>query len=260
MKKRLLATLTCICILTFSFSSYANDEFDSINPDELTKEELSDSFIDLRDTYNILFDLYSQELMNNGTNVAGSTINDIQQLSDEELENLINDAQKELDNRKKSISVESSGDFGNWIVKYFVDEFNLPTDQAYITYNTLFTGTFSNSATSDSLLHARLLIDEYVAIMLYEYGDQQVTAYSSADYNIIMLDKNGNKTQIVGVMHDNGDRVIITRDYTQTVLDALIAGGEISFYLAEKDHSITNYLFTIPDATGFDNAYNSIAF
>lgn len=184
-----------------------------------------------------------------------------QQLSDDDLQYVIDNAQNELDSRIDNLATEANDeDFGNWDVKYYVDQFNLPTDEAYISYNDLFTGTFSNSATSDSLLYAKLLIDEDITIMLYEYGSQQVTAYSSTDYNIIMLDENGNKTQLVGVMHDNGDRVIITRDYTQTVLDALKAGGEISFYLAEKDHSITNYLFTIPDATGFDNAYNSIGF
>ena len=183
------------------------------------------------------------------------------QLSDDDLQYIIDNAQKELDSRKNLSSAETDNeDFGNWKINYYVDQFDLPTDEAYISYNTSFNGIFSNSATTDSLLSAKLLIDDRIAIMLYEYGDQKVTSYSDTDYTIYMLDSSDNKTYIAGTMYENSDRIFIHTSYMDLILDALKEGGEISFYLEQKDRSIVNYLFMIPDASGFDKVYNSLDF
>lgn len=58
-----------------------------------------------------------------------------------------------------------------WILKYYVDEFNQPTNEWYVTSKYLFTGVFSNSATTNSLLYANIMVDaDGTSIVLYEYG------------------------------------------------------------------------------------------
>lgn len=49
--------------------------------------------------------------------------------------------------------------FGAWTVKHYVDEFNDPTSQKYITTKSLISGTFSNTATTNSKLTAKILVD-----------------------------------------------------------------------------------------------------
>lgn len=182
----------------------------------------------------------------------------IPKCSDLELEALITVMQDELENRQESDENGDVADDKSWVLKYYVDEFDQPTESAYITYSDLLVGTFSNSATSDSSLYAKMLIDQSIAIMLYEYGNSQVTSYSDTDYNIIMRDSSGNKTPIAGTMYENGDRIFIDSLYQDVVLDTLSSGDEISFYVEESEHPITNYLFTIPETLGFNELYGSV--
>ena len=48
---------------------------------------------------------------------------------------------------------------GIWSVNYYVDDFQQPTDEWYITANTSFSGTFSNSATTNSKLAVQVAVD-----------------------------------------------------------------------------------------------------
>ena len=76
---------------------------------------------------------------------------------------------------------------GLWSVNYYVDDFQQPTEEWYITNETSFTGTFSNSATTNSKLLVQVAVDEFegegkrVAFFLYEYGRNQVKN-SSTNY------------------------------------------------------------------------------
>ena len=54
----------------------------------------------------------------------------------------------------------SSQDSSLWDISYYVDEFNQPTEDAYIYSTTAFPGTFSNSATTDSLVYAHIAVDK----------------------------------------------------------------------------------------------------
>lgn len=263
MKKKIVIALSIILVLSNSMVCYADNEFDSIDPNNLTKDELIDAYVDLRDTYNILFDLYSTELReNNSDDSLSSIIDNMSNFSDGDIKDIIDAAQNELENRENnsdnSSALDESNEFGNWIIKNYVDQFNDPTEEKYITYKDLFVGTFSNSATNDSLLYAKILIDDGINIMLYEYGQNQVTSYSSKDYNMILRDKNGNKKEVIATIRENGDRIYMPIDYEDTVLDVLKSGGEIKIYMEEKKNPIINYTFTIPDATGFDKIYNSM--
>ena len=203
---------------------------------------------------------FSPALCYAASDYASEIAGNIPGCSDDELEVLISLMQDELERRQNNENGNSTEDDAGWIVKYYVDEFDLPTDDAYVTYSDLLNGSFSNSATSDSFLYAKLLIDESSTIMLYDYGEQQVKSYSDEKYNIIILDSSGNKTSVYGTMYENGDRIYIASSYYDTVLDVLGSGGEINFYVEEADSSVNNYLFTVPDSSNFDKVFNSLEF
>lgn len=123
-------------------------------------------------------------------------------------------------------NLNSSGNSGNssndvWQINYYVDEFNNPTNDAYITNKKAFSGTFSNSATTNSKLDARILIDKNgISIKLYEYGTLEVKAYSTETYNIIFLEENGNKHNSIGIMYENGDRIKLTDNLLMTLINS----------------------------------------
>lgn len=150
---------------------------------------------------------------------------------------------------------------GFWELKYYVDEFKQPTKNGYIEVNTS-TGTFSNSATTDSSLSARLVVDkEKVCIFLYEYGDMLVkNPYSqSQDYDITIKDKDGEKLTFHGIIYSGADRLCFwsfyAYEHTEEEAREMIAkGGEVSFYIVEQERQTTSYLFTV-DCTGYNEAY-----
>lgn len=179
---------------------------------------------------------------------------DLEQLQkvDAELHNAIATAKGET----TTVNEES-----NWKLHYFVDEFNNPTDSAYIGNIKKISGTFSNTATNDSKLNVEFVVTSNVQIFLYEYGDRQVKAgsYSGTSYDMVMLDTEGNKVPLTGVMHKNSDRIFITKDYIETFLEALKKPGNISLRITERDRSTTSYLFTF-STVGFSDIYDETLF
>lgn len=150
---------------------------------------------------------------------------------------------------------------GIWQVKYYVDEFNNPTTEGYITTKEYVVGTFSNSATTNSTLYVIWLIDkDGVAIKLAEYGRNVVkSSYDSTDYSITMLDPDGNKVSMTGTMYKGGDRIYIDSKYKSKVLDALKRNLTVSFRIDETGkYASSSYLFKMEDTSFFDNAYNML--
>ena len=135
--------------------------------------------------------------------------------------------------------------FGSWEIAFYVDEFNNPTNQAYIRTSDILYGTFSNSATTDSTLYARILIDtEDIAIKLWEYGRNEVNAYTSTDYKITILDDSGTKHYTTGTMYKNGDRIYLT-DWT--LVNLLQDNTQLKIYIQENSKYGVNstYLFSV---------------
>lgn len=140
--------------------------------------------------------------------------------------------------------------FGKWTSKYYVDIFDQPTDEAYVTGKDVFVGKFSNSATTDSLLYVKVLVDkDEVAFVLYEYGKYIVdNPYSRhEEYGIIMKDANGKQYTLDGSMNaSDGDRIFVSSDSDEkAVVDALKGNGSVSFYIYNKDRPINTYLFSV---------------
>lgn len=155
---------------------------------------------------------------------------------------------------------ETAQDTGIWTVRAYIDEFNLPTDEYYITNETAFTGTFSNSATTNSPLAAYLFCEQYdgndmLRIRLLEYGSSRVNnPYSSTRYyDITVMDADGVRYYTEGSMYSGSYDVYVLDE--QLVLDALKKGGTVRLAITESDDPLTKYIITIDDASGFSAAY-----
>ena len=155
-------------------------------------------------------------------------------------------------------------DMGVWSLEAYVDEFDLPTDEYYIVNRTPFGGTFSNSATTKSELKAFLFYEpydaaDYVSIRLLEYGDMRVkNPYSSTrEYDIVVMDNDGNKSYLSGSMFAQDSDIVVGGTDAQTILDALKKGGTVRFAITESEDSLTKYVITIDDATGFNAAFRA---
>ena len=141
---------------------------------------------------------------------------------------------------------------GIWVTKNYVDEFNDPTYRKYISTNTLFSGTFSNTATTDSKLNAKILVDSVqCSIMLYEYGNKQVKSNISDEYKISI--KYGyKKTDVYGTM--NTDRIQIYGTDKSEVIQALSSGETVTFYIVKSKSKTTTYMFSV-ESSNFADEY-----
>lgn len=173
--------------------------------------------------------------------------------------------QTELEGRitaaKRNAADSDPNNLGIWTVRYYVDEFQNPTTEGYITTSKYVTGTFSNSATTNSDLYVVWLIDESdVAIKLLEYGRNVVkSSYDSTGYSITMLDPDGKKVSMYGTMYEGGDRIYIGSSYKDTVLNALKQNGSVSFSIVEEGkYASSSYLFKMEDTSYFSNAYTQL--
>ena len=153
-----------------------------------------------------------------------------------------------------------------WGQSYYVDDFNQPTDETFI-YNTVsLIGTFSNSATTNSILYADMLVDsENIAIMLYEYGQSLVKNSSSQydeQYDIQMKTADGTIIAMTGYIWAGGDRLVIDNSYREDIITALSAEpvddtAFVSFYFVQTDRPTTTYLISVP-MSNFTDIFTSV--
>lgn len=157
---------------------------------------------------------------------------------------------------------------GSWAVNYYVDDFDQPTDQWYITTNNSVEGNFSNSATTKSQLNAQIAVDkdeetggDRVAIFLWEYGRTMVKNSSEQtvdEYNIIMRTADGSDHDLTGTMYCGGDRLFIDDSYVGDVIAALKESGTVSFRIVDANRTTSTYLFSI-ETSNFGSVYDSMA-
>ena len=234
MKRLLLAALTAVLMTTpvladlpDAYTSNVPDELYTIDVDSLTEDELRIAYTTLRDTYAACF----------------------QAMVDEHAKH-IGDGE---DSEPETPIVDSL-----WMVKYYVDEFKQPTDEAYIANSEWFEGTFSNTATTNSRLRASLLIEkDSFGIKLLEYGDNVVKGYQrdGHKYTVVAL-VDGEKTQGNGTLYKGSSVIWLRDECTNDFLDLLKSGKEMQIYLKQIDYNDT-YLFTIPASSGFADMYQA---
>ena len=139
--------------------------------------------------------------------------------------------------------------FGIFVTDHYLDEFNQPTTETYITNEKAIIGTFSNTATNNSELRVKVAVDKQdVAFVLYEYGSHQVKNISTSSvdrYNIVMKTPNGTKYDLTGTIKQGGDRLFIDEKYESQVIGAFRSGGVVSFYIEFTEYTTTTYLFSV---------------
>ena len=151
---------------------------------------------------------------------------------------------------------ETTQDTGIWEKRAYVDEFDLPTDEYYISNKEPIVGKFSNSATTDSPLCVFIYFEEGImSIKLIEYGSYVVKNPYSEDrvYNIVMMDTFGEKHYFDGVMPSEFERIFFDGANSDTIIEALSENGTVRFAITEADNATTKYIFTIEDTTGFSD-------
>lgn len=146
-----------------------------------------------------------------------------------------------------------------WEISYYVDEFNNPTSEAYIRTTGVLYGTFSNSATTDSKLYARILIDsKNTTIKLWEYCELQVKADTlvNINYNITILDDAGRKHYTTGTMYEGGERVYLSDN---TLINLLKSNSQLKIYIQENSEYGVNstYLFSVV-CSNFESVYSDL--
>ena len=153
--------------------------------------------------------------------------------------------------------------FGNWEIKYFVDDFGDPTNTGYITTKELIVGSFSNSATSNADLLAKFIIKDSsnVGLKLYEYKSNVVKAYSTKSYSVIIKDSEGNKHSMTSKIYKGGDRLYIDDSYKKNHIskfhNLLVKGGNLTIIITESEYGLTNYKITV-NGDGYKNAFDTL--
>lgn len=137
-----------------------------------------------------------------------------------------------------------------WVVDYFVDEFNQPTDERYIKNNTDIIGQFSNSATTNSKLKVYTLVSDTVAFMLLEYGRSIVKNNGSNNeyYDISVRKADGSTITMEGALLAGSDRVTVKDSDVSTFISLLKGDDDFQVFLQSERFTTTTYLFTVSPA------------
>jgi outer membrane murein-binding lipoprotein Lpp len=165
-------------------------------------------------------------------------------------------AKKERDDAERLANLNNTG---MWTVRYYVDNFNEPTKTPYITNPELIAGTFSNTATQDSPLRVKLLIDsaESIDIQLYEYaGNNPVKAGVYDDYEVLVRDKDNGRTELRATNY--GDRLSLAKGDAKKLYVVLVKGGQVQFRIINTKIPTSQYVFAIDNAAYFENAVTNL--
>lgn len=164
-----------------------------------------------------------------------------------------------FDELEKKEEAEPTDSLGIWKVVTYVDDFGDPTDEKYIGNKLRLTGTFSNSATEDSELHARFLVENEseICMMLYEYGGNNPVKGSSDTYKIKIKPSSGEPIELSA--KNWSDRICFGPAHSKKLTDLMLAGGKLKFSIIETGgYSKSSYKFTIENADGFDQAMKEL--
>ena len=152
-----------------------------------------------------------------------------------------------------------------WEKRFYIDEFDRPTDEFYIF--AAFDGYFSNSATTKSSLTAAFYINRYsynneisdsVGIALFEYGSSRVKNYYSKGkhYDIQILEENDNVIKERGWLGSEDNTIYVWGDENaNTIIEAMKNNKKLTFRIDEED-GMDTYLFDV-DCTGFAELFDS---
>lgn len=183
---------------------------------------------------------------------ASSFIREIEKTYSDLKNKVIIETEKIETARKDSIRLANINNLGIWEVGNYVDEYGEPTTNSYVSTDLY--GTFSNSATTNSELRVRFLIDENsMRIQLYEYAKNHPIK-GEGFLKFKAKDSKGKDCIFETYNNDSGDNTVETKSFKQ-VKELLISGGQIKFIaIANRFGSPSEYKFTIDNADFLENA------
>lgn len=133
-----------------------------------------------------------------------------------------------------------------WSMGQYIDDFGDDSGDRFIS--TKLIGTFSNSATTNSLLKVDVVVESStkISIILYEYGSSRVKEHTSTSYILKIRTKQGDST-LTG--ENWADRIVLTSQSANILHRHLINNREIKFYVRKDSEfdSLTKYSFQIPN-------------
>ena len=170
---------------------------------------------------------------------------------------------KKYDNWLKPIEAErlrALNDIGSWRIGSYVDDFGAPTSKKYIANEV--SGTFSNLATNDSYLYARVLVDdlhreEKIHFRFSMFNkNSPVTNYMSSrqDYLGKVRDQYFSTYSFSATLNEGSTEVSVNKHNQDTLLSLLKTNQQLRFMLRESDGTAV-YRFSI-NTKNYSNARN----
>lgn len=148
-----------------------------------------------------------------------------------------------------------------WVLRNFVDEFGHSSPNKFITTRYPIDGVFSNSATTNSILSAQLMIvdSSNISISLFEYNYSRVKSFSRERYIVKMKLDDGSIITDEGYIYEGGDRVYIggKGKSEKKIHRILKTNNKIDIVLInESDGSL--YRFNVNNTRGYVDAYKEL--
>lgn len=133
--------------------------------------------------------------------------------------------------------------FSQWTEQFYVDDFGEPTTKSYKSL--IAKGTFSNSATQNSLLLTKVVDDEtsgHFSFQLYEYGSRLATSIENTYETIKIRNPKGEVIEIKSVLFEKkGSLYLWDKNYTK-IKEALKEKGDyIIIFSKTGSYSVSSY-------------------
>lgn len=138
-----------------------------------------------------------------------------------------------------------------WEKKYYVDEFQQPTDKWYVTTTEIVNGLFSNGVSQNEKLSIISLIDaSYAAFKLFKWGRTLENNIFDKEntYSLVVLKKDGSKEYFNGYMYGKGDRIVV-RESSMFISLLESEKDSIKVFIELQNSAVrqqATYLFDLP--------------
>ena len=147
-----------------------------------------------------------------------------------------------------------------WEKEYITDAFGDPTEEYCLTNCKVFNGTYNSASISKGKLSVDLFVQRegygvQAFVVLFIDGKDQLKngTNSQVDYAITIKGTDGKKTNTIGTVLRNTDRIEIYNPVS--LADALSSGkGQVSVYIEENGQTLNNFLFEA-DCGNFGKLY-----
>jgi len=142
-----------------------------------------------------------------------------------------------------------------WTFEQYVDEFNDPTGESYVT--TTITGIFSNGNISGSNVIVKLVCDlKDFQFVLYEHAQTPVSnpSNSTKNYSIKIKDESGTVHYFIGYLHSGASRIYLSPSQRASMFRLLEKNSVLKFSIT---FDMSHYNFTL-NSEGFKDANNKL--